>query len=97
MLYKLSVAAFIVGADAFQAGAFSAPRSAVRSSSAAMQVAEAEVASPVALARVRGTHAPIARAPLCLSGPRAHARTGVKKKQRRSVGAVAAAFVCLFL
>jgi len=50
MLYKVAVAAFIVGsADAFQAGM--PARRSTRASSAHMQVAEAEVASPVALAK----------------------------------------------
>merc|ERR1719454_329063 len=50
MLYKISVAALIIGADAFNAGA--APRaSIVNRAAASMQVSEAEVASPVALAK----------------------------------------------
>merc|ERR1719298_112180 len=50
MLYKACFVAFVAGSDAFQVG-FSAPRSSVKSSKVAMQVAEAEVASPVALAK----------------------------------------------
>merc|ERR1719460_3466017 len=48
----LSVAVgFLAGAQAFQAGANLAPRSAVSRSKVAMQVSEATVASPVALAK----------------------------------------------
>merc|ERR1719298_341232 len=50
MLYKACFVAFVAGSDAFQVG-FSAHRSSVKSSKVAMQVAEAEVASPVALAK----------------------------------------------
>jgi len=50
MLYKACFVAFLTGSDAFQAGVLPA-RAAVRSSSVSMQVAEAEVASPVALAK----------------------------------------------
>ena len=58
MIYTtVAFAALIGAADAFQAGMMSAPRSAVRSSAATMQVAEAEVASPVALAKVRAPSA----------------------------------------
>ena len=50
----LSVAVgFLAGAQAFQAGANLAPRSAVARSTVSMQVSEATVASPVALAKVR--------------------------------------------
>jgi len=55
MLYKSAVVvALLGGADAFQAGP-AAPRSRVSVSRKAvsMQVAEAEVAAPVALAKVR--------------------------------------------
>ena len=55
----LSVAiGFLAGASAFQAGANIAPRSAVARSAVSMQVSEATVASPVALAKVRDS-------PLC--------------------------------
>merc|ERR1719163_1317731 len=48
----LSVAVgFLAGASAFQAGANFAPRSSVSRSNVAMQVSEATVASPVALAK----------------------------------------------
>merc|ERR1719201_2383899 len=48
----LSVAVgFLAGAQAFQAGANVAPRSAVARSAVSMQVSEATVASPVALAK----------------------------------------------
>merc|ERR1719502_2233966 len=50
MLYKACFVAFLTGSDAFQAGVLPA-RAAVRSSSVSMQVAEAEVASPAALAK----------------------------------------------
>merc|ERR1719258_801421 len=53
MIYKcLALASMVLGADAFQAGAMpSRPSAVARSASAQMQVAEAEVASPVALAK----------------------------------------------
>merc|ERR1719258_675684 len=53
MIYKcLALSAFVLGTDAFQAGVMPARQSAVtRQASAYMQVAEAEVASPVALAK----------------------------------------------
>jgi len=48
----LSVAiGFLAGASAFQAGAYAAPRSKVATSKISMQVSEATVASPVALAK----------------------------------------------
>merc|ERR1719163_2185716 len=50
MLYKACFVAFVAGSDAFQVG-ISAGRSSVKSSKVAMQVAEAEVASPAALAK----------------------------------------------
>ena len=55
MIYKcVAFASLALGADAFSAGALPSRQSAVaRSASAQMQVAEAEVASPVALAKVR--------------------------------------------
>jgi hypothetical protein len=56
MLYKSAAAVFVLasGADAFQAGALSGlTRAAVARPAVSMQVAEAEVASPVALAKVR--------------------------------------------
>merc|ERR1719454_1549768 len=58
MIYKcLALSAFVLGADAFQAGAMPARQSAVaRQASAYMQVAEAEVASPVALAKAASGH-----------------------------------------
>ena len=52
MIYATAAMALLVGADAFQAGMMPARSSVARSASAAMQVAEAEVASPVALAKV---------------------------------------------
>merc|ERR1719258_555319 len=53
MIYKcLALASMVLGADAFQAGAMpSRPSAVARSASATMQVAEAEVASSVALAK----------------------------------------------
>ena len=52
MLYKIATCAFIIGsAEAFQAGSLPARSAVTRSASAAMQVAEAEVASPVALSK----------------------------------------------
>ena len=55
MIYSVCALALLNGASAFQAGAMPASvRAAVaRPSMATMQVAEAEVASPVALAKVR--------------------------------------------
>jgi len=54
MLYTVAACAlFLGGADAFQAGALPSRSAVTRSASAIMQVAEAEVASPVALAKVR--------------------------------------------
>merc|ERR1719298_337602 len=50
MLYKACFVAFVAGSDAFQVG-FSAPRSSVKSSAVTMQVSEALVAQPVALAK----------------------------------------------
>ena len=50
MLYKASFIAFLAGADAFQVGGLA---SRVAAPKVTMQVAEAEVASPQALARVR--------------------------------------------
>merc|ERR1740138_293694 len=54
MLYKCTVLALLAGADAFQAGSLSShsvAASVTRAAKAAMQVAEAEVASPVALSK----------------------------------------------
>ena len=55
MIYSVCALALLNGVSAFQAGAMPASvRAAVaRPSMATMQVAEAEVASPVALAKVR--------------------------------------------
>merc|ERR1719478_1307666 len=50
MIYQVTTLALLWGADAFQAGAMRSAQ-VTRSASAYMQVAEAEVASPVALAR----------------------------------------------
>merc|ERR1719454_1692010 len=50
MLYKVAFAAVLVGTDAFQAG-FLPSKAAVNTAKVTMQVAEAEVASPVALAK----------------------------------------------
>ena len=56
MIYSVCALALLQGANAFQAGALpSSMRAAVTRSAATMQVAEAEVASPVALAKVRPT------------------------------------------
>ena len=55
MLYTVSTLALLYGANAFQMGYTPARATMVRgaASLATMQVAEAEVASPVALAKVR--------------------------------------------
>ena len=60
MIYSVCALALLNGASAFQAGAMPASvRAAVaRPSMATMQVAEAEVASPVALAKVRARPPP---------------------------------------
>merc|ERR1719478_1028834 len=50
MIYQVTTLALLWGADAFQAGAMRSAQ-VTRSASASMQVAEAEVASPVALAK----------------------------------------------
>merc|ERR1719409_2166970 len=52
MIYSICALALLQGANAFQAGALpSSVRAAVSAASVTMQVAEAEVASPVALAK----------------------------------------------
>ena len=64
MLYKCTVLALLAATDAFQAGSLSShsvASSVTRAAKVAMQVAEAEVASPVALAKVRAS-------PVCQGG-----------------------------
>ena len=63
MIYTVGTLALLIGgADAFSAGSMGARSSVVSASSVRMQVAEAEVASPVALAKVSPTQQPFWRA-----------------------------------